>query len=521
MSAISRVETGPSQRRYLAVWLPFLPADRWRRFNPSVAPDDLPLVFTDKVRGALRLAAVDRRAQALGLAAGLTLADARARVPDILAIESDPAADAAFMMRLGEACDRYTPLVAFDPPDGLTLDVTGCAHLFGGEAALRTDLGARLAGIAVQGRASIAGTPEAARALARFGRLAIVAPGGEAAAVEPLPVAALGLPAETVLALSRAGLKTIGDLAARPSAPLAARFGAALTAQLGRVLGLEDIRITPRRPVPACIVERRFAEPIARAEDIQGTLALLMAKAGALLEQRGEGGRAFEASFFRTDGAVRRIAVETGRPTRDPRAVMRLFAERLEALADPIDPGFGFDLIRLSVPATEPFAVAQNSLDGHAVEDDEMAELIDRLVARFGTDRVLRFAARDSHDPDRAAHLVPALGAAAEQVAWRQAEADEPPARPLHVFDPPQPIEAIAEVPDGPPMSFLWRRCRHDVTRAEGPERIAAEWWRQADRPARDYYRVEDSDGRRFWLFRSGFYGGAASPRWFLHGLFA
>ncbi|WP_204338106.1 hypothetical protein, partial [Proteus mirabilis] len=119
-----------------------------------------------------------------------------------------------------------------------------------------------------------------------------------------------------------------------------------------------------------------------------------------------------------------------------------------------------------SVPATEPFAVAQNSLDGHAVEDDEMAELIDRLVARFGTDRVLRLAARDSHDPDRAAHLVPALGSAPEQVAWRQAEADEPPARPLHVFDPPQPIEAIAEVPDGPPMSFLWRRCRHDVARA-------------------------------------------------------
>ncbi|WP_342778666.1 DNA polymerase Y family protein [Phreatobacter stygius] len=406
------------------------------------------------------------------------------------------------------------------------LDLTGCAHLFGGEAALRADLKARLAGIAVHARACVAGTPEAARALARFGRLEIVAPGGEAPAVHPLPVAALGLPPETVLALSRAGLKTIGDLAGRPSAPLAARFGATLAAGLRRVLGAEDIRITPCRPVPACIVEQRFAEPIARAEDIEGTLAALMARAGALLEQRGEGGRAFEASFFRADGAVRRIAVETGRPVRDAKAVMRLLVERIEVLADPIDPGFGFDLIRLSVPVTEPFAVAQTSLDGHAVEDDELAELVDRLVARFGADRVLRFAARDSHDPDRAAHLVPAVrpvrsGADAEDAPWRPVEPDEPPARPLHVFDPPQPVEAIAEVPDGPPLSFLWRRCRHHVTRAEGPERIAAEWWRQADRPARDYYRVEDAEGRRFWLFRSGFYGSDAAPRWFLHGLFA
>lgn len=443
-------------------------------------------------------------------------------MPDLLAVDGDPAGDRALLARLAEACDRYTPLVALDGTDGLVLDITGCAHLFGGEAVLRTDLIGRFAGVGVEARATIAGTPEAARALARFGRLAIVAPGGEAQAVAPLPVLALGLDAETVLALSRAGLKTIGDLAERPSTPLSARFGGHLVALLKRARGQEDIRITPCRPVPACIVERRFAEPIGRTDDIEAALAMLLRRAALLLEQRGEGGRAFEASFFRTDGIIRRIAVETGRPVRDAATVMRLLTERIEALADPIDPGFGFDLIRLAVPATEPFAIAQASLDGRQVEADELAGLVDRLIARFGADRVLRFAARDSHDPERAAGLVSAGGAAeAGEAAWPQAEPAEPPARPLHVFDPPQPVEVIAEVPDGPPVSFLWRRCRHDVARSEGPERIAAEWWREPDRPARDYYRVEDHEGRRFWLFRSGAYGAGAPPRWFLQGLFA
>jgi protein ImuB len=484
-------------------------------------PAEAPVVLTEKVRGALRLAAVDRNATALGLSPGLTLADARARVPDIAAVEADGPADAAFLGRLAEACDRYTPLVGFDGDDGLVLDVTGCAHLFGGEAALRADLGDRLKGIRITARSAIAGTPAAARALARFGRAGIVAPGGEAGAVQGLPVAALGLGAETVQALSRAGLKTIGDLAGRPSAPLAARFGEIVAARLRQVRGLEDIRITPRRPVPACIVERRFAEPIGRAEDIEATLALLMAKAAEILEQRGEGGRAFEASFFRADGAVRRIGVETGHPTRDVKSVMRLIGERLDALADPIDPGFGFDLIRLAVPVADPFAIAQTSLDGHEQAEDEVADLIDRLVARFGPERVLSFAAGDSHDPDRAERLVPAQAEPADGAAWPRPEVDEPPARPVHVFDPPQAIEALAAVPDGPPMSFFWRRVKHEVVRAEGPERIAAEWWRQPDRPARDYYRVEDGEGRRFWLFRSGFYGEAPAPRWFLHGVFA
>ncbi len=512
--------------------MPFLATDRWRRQRASAAPDDVPFALVETVRNALRLAAVDRRAARLGLAPGLALADARARVPDLAVADADPAADRAFLERLAGLCDRWTPLVALAPadgpapgpaPDGLVLDITGCAHLFGGEAALRDAAAARLAGLGLGVRAAVAGTPEAARALARFGRVALTPPGRDAAATRRLPVAALEAGTETTVALTRAGLATLGDLADRPSAALAARFGADLPRRLARVLGCEDRRIVPLRPPPACLVERHFPEPLQRADGIEAVLDGLLAEAARLLEGRGQGGRAFEAGLFHTDGRVRRLLVETGRPTRDGGAVLRLFHERIATLADPIDPGYGFDVIRLAVPVAEPLPPAAPDLDGRAAGEEAVADLVDRLATRLGPGRVLRMVARDSHHPDREAALVPA-GAAAPGPGWRRAEADEPPARPLQVFDPPQPIETLAEVPDGPPLRFRWRRVLHQIARAEGPERIAPEWWRDgSEAPTRDYYRVEDSEGRRFWVFREGLYGSGdgGRPRWFLHGLFA
>lgn len=482
-----------------------------------------PLVFTEKVKGALRLAAVDRAARRRGLAPGLTLADARARIPDLAVVEHDPAADAAFFEKVADDCDRWTPLVALDAADGLMLDITGCAHLFGGEAAMRARLLAHLKRHGLGAIGVIAGTPDAARALARAGEGrvgdgGVVEPGGEAKAVAGLPIALLGISEEVATGLSRAGLKTIGDLAARPGTPLAARFGEDLLVRLRRVRGEEDIRLVPRRPLPAAIAERRFAEPIARAEDIEATLALLVDDLALMLEARGEGGRAFEASFFRADGAVRRLKIETARPSRDHAALARLWREKIEALADPIDPGFGFDLVRLAVLRAEPLTPAQVSLDGRAIEEEEVAALIDRLAVRLGRERVLRFLLRDTHDPSRASALVPAADLPASPLA--------PPAdglpRPLTMFEPPQPVEALAEVPDGPPLRFRWRRVVHEVARAEGPERIAPEWWRQPEGVStRDYYRVENREGRRFWLFRAGLYGReSGEPRWFLHGLF-
>jgi protein ImuB len=512
-------------RRYLALWFPFLPIDRLRaaRSPRSAAPDE-PLVVVHKVETALRIASADPKALALGLHPGLALADARARLPALAVVMQDAAADRALLERLADWCERYTPLVARDGDDGLMLDITGCAHLFGGEAALHADLCARVARRGLQLRAAIAGTPDAARAICRYGTETIIATGAEEAAVRRLPVAALEAPAEVTAGLLRAGLKDIAALAERPRAPLAARFGEDLLQRLDRTLGRLDLRITPRRPAPACMVEQAFPEPIAGGEDISAALARLAGELCRSLERRGEGGRHFEAGFFRADGAVRGLPLATARPLRDPQLLSRLLAERLEGLADPLDPGFGFDLIRLAAVATEPFPLVQTRLDaGPAEEDADVAALADRLAARLGPGQVQRFIAEDTHWPERAARTIPFAVEAPGSSPWPAAPPGEPPTRPLHLFDPPQPVETIAEVPDGPPLRFRWRRVLHEVARAEGPERIAPEWWRAAeDALTRDYYRIEDSCGRRFWIFREGLYGRETqAPRWFIHGLFA
>lgn len=523
--------------RFLALWFPFLPAERWEidrrrqagRLSPSAAPAETgaPAIFVERVKGALRLAALSRQARACGLQPGLTLADARARIPDLTVIEHAPPADADFLERVAEDCDRWTPLVALDGVDGLILDITGCAHLFGGEMTMRKHLLAHLEAHGLSAFAVVAGTPEAARALVRCARSGLVPVGEEATHLAPLSIAALDLPAETVSGLSRAGLKTIGALTERASTPLVARFGETLLVRLRRALGQEASCLVPRRPLPALMAERRFAEPLARTEDIEAVLGTLIADLIAMLEARGQGGRAFEVTLFRTDGVVRRLAIDTARPTRDGAALARLFRERLESLADPLDPGFGFDMARLAVARTEALSPAQIGLDGRANEDEEVAALVDRLATRLGRQRVLRFLIRDTHDPSRASALVPA-GEAMPSAQLR--EEDVP--RPLTLFDPPQPVEALAEVPDGPPLKFRWRRVLHEVTRAEGPERLAPEWWHapfgteeaQMQREAlrtRDYFRVENREGRRFWLFRAGLYErGVDTPRWFLHGLF-
>ncbi len=480
-----------------------------------------PLALVAKAKGALRIEAVDRAAAKLGLGPGLTLADARARVPSLAAAAADPQADARLLNEIALFCGRFTPMVAIEPPDGLILDISGCAHLFGGEASLRDRVVAALARRGVEARAALADGPDAARAFARFARGGIVPPGEAPALACRLPLAALELPAQTALALARAGLRRVGDLEALPPATLSARFGAGARLKLDRLLGREERRITPLRPPPDCAAERRFPAPLLESTALMEALARLVADIARLLESRGRGGRLFEAFFFRTDGAVRSLRVETGRPCRDPAMLLRLFRERMDALADPIDPGFGFDALRLEVPATDPQAPEAPDFDRRAAGDSDLDALVDRLTARFGRDRVQRFQPVDTHDPRRESRRVAALDASTPPV-WTEQRPGEPPLRPLQLFDPPQPVEVLAEVPDGPPLRFRWRRVLHEVARAEGPERIAPEWWRApASMRERDYYRIEDTAGRRFWVFREGLYGGAEPPRWFLHGLFA
>ena len=513
-------------RRYLAIWFPFLPADRLRRNPPkssASALEGVPFAFVEKVKGALRLTGVDARAQSFGMVPGLTLADARARVPQLLAFDADDHADRDWLKRLAQSCLRYTPMVAFDDPDGLILDITGCAHLLGGEEKLTADVSRRLAMIGMTTRTAVAGTSAASRALARYSQT----DGDERAAIRRLPVTALDLEAEISLALIRAGLKTIGDMAIRPMAALAARFGGETVERLRHLLGEVERPIVPIHPPAPVMAQRRFAEPIARTEYTLTVLGELAAEVGLRMEQEHVGGRHFVATFFRSDGLSRTLSIETGRPVRDADAVIRLFRERIDGLSDPIDPGFGFDLIRLEVPVIEQLPAAQLKLEGEATIDVQAAALIDRLSTRLGRDRVFKLAPCDTHIPEQAQLALSAVEACSPVAAWPVTDTGEPPARPIHLFDPPQPIEVIAEVPDGPPRRFRWRGTWHEMRRFEGPERIASEWWKRRDGVigktglTRDYYRIEDERGRRFWVFRHGLFGEKPDPKWYLQGLFA
>jgi len=501
-------------RRYLALYCPYLPCERLK----PAKPDDAPFVLVEKQRGALRLVSCDARAESLGLKPGLTLAEARARVPLLDVSAADAAADEALLLELADSCEIFTPLVALDAPLGLMLDVTGCSHLFGGEKEMQRLILAHLKRFGISARSSLAGTPDCASALARFSKITHVEPGSEFEAVSSLPVMALNSPSDTTLALNRAGLKTLGDLAARPSHVLSARFGEALARKLARVLGRENIRITPLRPEPELMAMRHFAEPVGASGQLHQSLQQLCDEMASGLEARGLGGLSFEVGFFRVDGKARRLQLQTAEPMRDGAQLFRLIELRLDTLADPLDPGFGFDALRLSVLKTESLKQKQSNLDGKQEDELAISQLIDRLMVRFGPERVVRFVARDTHDPLRAAFMVPVSSTVASP-AWEATEA----ARPLQLFNPPQPIETMAEVPDGAPLRFRWRRISHEVVAAEGPERIAPEWWRgNVVQAPRDYYYVEDRKGRRFWVYREGLFGqGDVTPRWFVHGLFA
>jgi protein ImuB len=530
MSAFSQ-----NRRRILSLWLPRLPIDRIKRqlWQSTVASaDNPPSIVVAKQNNALQIFALDDAAARLGLDVGLPLANARAICPQLKVFDADEAADAQALNAIAEWCDRFTPLVALDPPHGLYLDITGCMHLFGGEAAMMRRMCDVLTAQGFAVSAAIAGTAVCARTLTRQVHGRIVRDGEEADAVAPLPVSTLGADQAVVTGLRRAGLKTIGDVACRARHEITARFGAGFTSLLEQALGQSDAPISPRKPLPDYIVEKRFAEPVTTEGVISATLSVLAGMLVAAMAQQGKGARRLEARFFRTDGAVRTIVVDTGQPVTKAEVINRLFSERLDALSDPLDPGFGFDLIRLNADHTEIVVQQQRDLDANVHDNDEVAALIDRIAARIGGRRVVVHLPQDTHIPERMEWAAPAQHhlAAATQAVWPARAEGEPPLRPLRLFERPEQIKVIAQVPDGPPARFVWRRATHAVIRAEGPERVAMEWWRtEGETLTRDYFRVEDEAGLRFWLYRDGLYdreieqveGSAVQPNWYMHGLFA
>jgi protein ImuB len=538
-------------RRVMCLWLPHWPIDRRHGSLPH-APDR-PFALSLSVGNHRLVTAVNAAAEELGIAPGLPLTDAHALHPALAVAEADPTGDVAALRRLADWCHRYSPWTAPQSTDAILLDVTGCAHLRGGEASLARTLVGRLRRQGITGRAAIADTAGAAWAVARSGgaESAVVPPGEGRAAVASLPIAALRLDPVQVVELERLGLRRIGDLYTLPRAALAARFGAGLVGRLDQTLGAAAEPLSPLPPKPARWVQRRFAEPIVTPEAIAAAMQELLECLCRALGKEMLGARRLVLSCYRVDGAVAQVTVGTARPTRDPSHLARLFAERLGT----IDPGLGIEDMVLTAMAVESLAAAQLRLANAAClppaagaagivpfpgdktvarqvaralltaegrdrdigDAAVLAALVDRLANRLGLPSVGRLEPCQSHVPERAQRFVPAL--TSPQGAWRP----DPP-RPIRLLPRPEPVEAMALMPDDPPILFRWRHLQHRVRRADGPERLCGEWWRGGKEAAalRDYYRVEDETGRRFWLYRDGlFLPQKAPPRWFLHGIFA
>ena len=516
--------------RILSVWSPNWAIATWRRKHSSASPAESgapeaaarPFALIASERGVRRLYAVDEAAEAAGLYPGQKATDATALAPELILDDADPKGDLAALEALVHWCVRFSPAVAADPPDGLFLDITGVAHLWGGEAALLDDILTRLRRQGVPALGAVAGSAGAAWALARFGAERAVAKGGaEAELLAGLPIAALRLQPEEGAQLARLGLSRIGSLETAPRDQLARRFGEAVLRRLDQALARAEEALVFLRPPTPWFARLAFAEPISAPEDLARAARDITDRLCERLVDEGCGAGLFELAFHRLDGRAERLTVGLCLPGRTPDVIVRLMLPMLEK----VDPGFGIEVVTLAAERVEPLAERQGRLslgdeDGpdEGGEVEAIAPLIDRLANRLGEDRVWRSEPYPSHVPERAVVRRPPFAPRAA-AAW---EKDRP--RPVRLFDRPEPIEAAAPVPDDPPIFFRWRGQLRRVSKAEGPERIAEEWWRRPPGESdpgrvRDYYRVEDETGARYWLFRAGLYSGAAPPKWWLHGL--
>ncbi|HEX9931846.1 MAG TPA: DUF6504 family protein, partial [Allosphingosinicella sp.] len=474
------------------------------------------IILAHRVGNRQLIAAACPQARALGLAAGMPVTQARALVPGLDIREAEPEADAAFLEGLALfAARRWSPRAAVSPPDGLFLDLSGVAHLFGGEEAMCRRILTFCARAGFTARIAVAGTYGAAHALARFsGRpIARCSNGGEADAVAPMPLAALRLSEDALGAARRLGLETVGELIAMPRAPLQRRFGKALVERLDQALGRACEAIDPVVPEEAPMAELRFAEPIAGADAIAEALGRLMAELTETLGRRALGARRLVLLCLRVDNEEQRIAIGTARATRDRAHLLRLMLPRIEE----IDPGFGIETMRLIAARAEPLAPqpVEGELAGERPAPD-LSFLVDRLAGRLGARRLFRIGAVESDVPERSVRRVAPLAAPAQWPRWP---------RPVRLLSPPERVDnVVALLPDLPPRRFSWRGRAYSVRAADGPERIHGEWWRaraEAD-AVRDYFQVEDEDGARFWLFRrgDGVDGRTGDLSWYLHGVF-
>jgi protein ImuB len=531
-------------KRIASIWLPAWPIFRLKRAEPGAVPSARPFALIESGAHGLAITAVNSAAIELGIGPGTSLADARAAYPGLVSRPAELEKDRVALLKLARWAGRYGPNRHVDGVDGLWIDVTGVAHLFGGEEALLDDMAGRLQSFGVGAQIGLADTLGAAHALARFGSSddaawALAPPSKTLEAMAPLPVEALRLEASCVLLLKRLGLRSVGQLYGIPRDSLARRFRSADAAssvlvRLDQALGVLE---EPRRPMqspPVLAVTRTFAEPLISSEALEVCTDELACELAAGLAAKDLGARFIRLTFYRADGTAGVATAGLSTPSNDAGHMTALLKEKFSSM----DAGFGVDMLRLeAVRAGRRQARQKRFTQGESAAFRDPCELVDRLANRLERTAITVLRPNGSHIPERAQVRLAALDVlGAESRSRMQSYAPPWPypkrrQRPAYMLARPEPIEVTAGVPADPPRRFVWRRVERRVVRAEGPERIGEEWWRalyleegQKKPRTRDYFKIEDQDGASYWVFRHGLYEGedaSEHPSWFLHGLFA
>jgi len=498
-------------KRFVTIWFRHLTTDWLTLKRPAL--QNMPFVFAAPDHGRLIITASNAAAEAQDVSPGMAAADAKAIIPELQVIDDIPGQAAKLLKALGEWCIRYSPVIAVDLPDGLILDISGCAHLWGGERAYLKEIVTRLQSKGYDVRAAMADTIGTAWAICRFGKITpIIENAGQATALLPLSSAALRLEPDVLERLNKLGLRTISSFIHMPRAALRRRFGLHLLLRLDQALGQEDEAMQPLQPIEPYQERLPCMEPICTATGIGIAIQQLLETLCCRLQQEGKGIRTAILKCYRIDGKIEQTEIGTNCASHHTEHLFKLFELKISS----IEPALGIELFILEAPKVEDVPPFQEALWGKdsGLDDPAVAELLDRLAGKVGAAAIHRYLPDEHYWPERSVRVVSSLREK-PAIAWRT---DRP--RPVQLLARPEPIEVSAPIPDYPPMLFRYKGKRHQVRKADGPERIEREWWLEEGQH-RDYYNVEDENGQRYWLFRSGHYAGNQSQQWFIHGFFA
>lgn len=500
------------KKRYLSLWFRHLTTDWLTLRRPELR--EVPFILVAPERNRIIAMAINPVAKAQGINVGMGAADAKAMVPEIQVIDDVPGQNYKLLKALGEWCIRYSPLISVDMPNGLLMDISGCAHLWGNERDYLKEIITRLRSKGYDVRGAIADTSGAAWAIARFGRVKpIIEPGAQAEALLTLPPAALRLEPETLERLQKLGFYAIKNFINLGRSVLRRRFGDAFLLRLDQALGNEDEPLQLLQPVEPYSERLPCLEPVRTAGAIEIAIRTLLENLCRRMEGEGKGVRTAILKCYRVDGQVLQTGIGTNQPTHYVSHLFKLFELKIPT----IEPALGIELFTLDVPKYEDVSPDQEALwapEGCGLTDTSLAELLDRLANKIGAGNIHRYLPQEHYWPERS--FKPAISLKEKPATtWRT---DRP--RPSLLLNHPERIEVTFREPDYPPILFVYKNKTHRIRASDGPERIEREWWIE-EGEHRDYYQVEDEEGRRYWLFRLGHYTGEQNKQWFIHGFFA